>query len=66
MPGGGLRRVVAGFLAGADLWSLAWLCGVCPGIAEVTGAGVMLVSGGVPRGSLCAAGAVSQLIEELR
>ena len=50
----------------AETWSSAWLCGVCPGIAGVTGAGVMLMSGEIPRGSLCTSDEVSQLIEELQ
>jgi len=57
---------VAAFSAGGDVWSSAWLCGVCPGIAGVTGAGVMLMSGEIPRGSLCSTDGVSQLIEELQ
>ena len=32
----------------------------------VTGAGVMLMSGDIPRGSLCTTDEVSQLIEELQ
>jgi hypothetical protein len=39
---------------------------VCPRITGMTGAGVMLMSGDVPRGSLCASNEVSQLIEELQ
>src|SRR6266516_3815309 len=53
MPGDRLHRILAAFSAGGDVSSPAWLCGVCPGIAGVTGAGVMLMSGGIPRGSLC-------------
>ena len=66
MPGDRLHRIVAAFSAGGDVWSSAWLCGVCPGIAGVTGAGVMLMSGEIPRGSLCTSNEVSQLIEELQ
>src|SRR5689334_25026943 len=66
MPGDRLHRIVAAFSAGGDVWSSAWLCGACPGIAGVTGAGVMLMSGEVPRGSLCTSDEVSQLIEELQ
>ena len=66
MPGERLHRIVAAFSAGGDVWSSAWLCGVCPGIAGVTGAGVMLMSGEIPRGSLCSTDGVSQLIEELQ
>jgi hypothetical protein len=42
------------------------LCAVCPDIVGVNGAGVMLMSGDVPRGSLCTTDAVSHLIEELQ
>lgn len=48
------------------MWSSARLCGVCPGITGVTGAGVMLMSGEIPRGSLCTSNPVSHLIEELQ
>ena len=65
-PGERLHRIVAAFSAGGDAWSSAWLCGACPGIAGVTGAGVMLMSGEIPRGSLCSSDEVSQRIEELQ
>ncbi len=42
------------------------LCEACTDILDVTGAGVMLMSGDVPRGSLCTTNAVSNLIEELQ
>ena len=48
------------------MWSSARLCGACPGIVGVNGAGVMLMSGDIPRGSLCTTDEVSQLIEELQ
>ena len=66
MPGDRLHRILTAFSAGGDVWSSAWLCGACPGIAGVTGAGVMLMSGEIPRGSLCSTDGVSQLIEELQ
>ena len=66
MPGDRLHRIVAAFSAGRDVWSSAWLCGACPGIAGVTGAGVMLMSGEIPRGSLCTSDDVSRLVEELQ
>src|SRR5881398_1478349 len=66
MPGDRLHRILTAFSAGGDVWSSAWLCGACPGIAGVTGAGVMLMSGDIPRGSLCTTDEVSQLIEELQ
>jgi len=51
---------------GTRTWSSDRLCAVCPPIVGVNGAGVMLMSGDVPQGSLCATDAVSQLIEELQ
>jgi hypothetical protein len=39
---------------------------MCPGIVGVNGAGVMLMSGDIPRGSLCTTNDVSHLIEELQ
>jgi len=42
------------------------LCAVCAEVTEATGAGIMLMSGDVPRGSLCSTGPVSQLIEDLQ
>ena len=51
---------------GGDTWSAARLCVACPGIVQVDGAGVMLMSGDIPRGSLCTSNEVSQLIEELQ
>ena len=39
---------------------------MCPGVVGVTGAGVMLMSGDIPRGSLSSTDDVSQLIEELQ
>jgi hypothetical protein len=66
MPGGRLDRILAELSAGGKAWSSARLCEVCPGIAGVTGAGVMLMSGEIPRGSLCTSDEVSHLIEELQ
>ncbi|HEX9031974.1 MAG TPA: GAF domain-containing protein [Streptosporangiaceae bacterium] len=66
MTGERRRRIVAEFSAGGGAWSSARLCAVCPGIVGVNGAGVMLMSGDIPRGSLCTTNEVSQLIEELQ
>src|SRR6266566_1617267 len=66
MAGDRLRRVLAALAAGGDGWSSARLCQACSAIVGVNGAGVMLMSGDVPQGSLCATDAVSQLIEELQ
>ena len=66
MAGDRLQRILAAFASGGDGWSSARLCEVCPGIIGADGAGVMLMSGDVPRGSLCTTNAVSHLIEELQ
>ena len=47
-------------------WSAGELWEACPALVGVDGAGVMLMSGDVQRGSLGATGAVSTLIEELQ
>jgi len=64
MPGDRLRRVLAALSAEGDPWSSAGLCRACPGIVGVDGAGVMLMSGDIPRGFLSATDEVSHLIEE--
>ncbi len=66
MAGVRLRRILAALSAEGNTWSPARLCGACPGLVGVTGAGVMLMSGDIPRGSLCTTDEVSQLIEELQ
>jgi len=67
MPGNRRNRLLAALAdGGADSWSSARLCAVCPRIVGVDGAGVMLMSGDMPRGSLCTTNAVSHLIEELQ
>jgi hypothetical protein len=66
MAGDRLRRVLAALSAGGDGWSSARLCGACPQIVGVSGAGVMLMSGEIPRGSLCTTDGVSELIEDLQ
>jgi hypothetical protein len=42
------------------------LCDVCAEVTGMTGAGIMLMSGDVPRGSVCTTNEVSALIEELQ
>jgi len=66
MTGDRLRRVLAALQATGEEWSASDLCGACPAIAGVDGAGVMLMSGDIQRGTLCATGEVSTLIEELQ
>ena len=67
MAGDRLHRVLAELSAGgADAWSSARLCRGCVKIVGVDGAGIMLMSGEIPRGSLCTTNEVSHLIEELQ
>lgn len=42
------------------------LCEVCAESTDMTGAGIMLMSGDVPRGSVCTSNDVSDLIEHLQ
>ena len=42
------------------------LCEVCAEVTGMSGAGIMLMSGDVPRGSVCTTNEVSALIEELQ
>jgi hypothetical protein len=66
MPGDRLRRILAELSDGESRWPAARLCAVGPQITGMKGAGVMLMSGDLPRGSLCSSDEVSQLIEELQ
>jgi GAF domain-containing protein len=62
-----LHRILGALTAdGVEPWSAERLCTVCPDIVGVDGAGVMLMSGDVPRGSLCTTDAVSHRIEDLQ
>jgi GAF domain len=61
------RRFLAELSAGGPATpSAARLCQASTEIVGVTGSGIMLMSGDVPRGSLCATDDVSHLIEELQ
>jgi hypothetical protein len=42
------------------------LCDVCAEVSGATGAGIMLMSGDIPRGPVCTTDAVSALIEQLQ
>src|SRR3977135_4038530 len=42
------------------------LCEVCRDVTGMTGAGIMLMAGEVPRGSVCTTNEVSALVEELQ
>ncbi len=67
MAGDRLQQIVARLSGdGADVWSSSQLCHVSATVVGAHGAGIMLMSGEIPRGSLCSTNAVSQLIEELQ
>ena len=61
-----LSRILGELSAEGDGWASARLCEVTREVIGVSGAGVMLMSGDVPGGSLCTTGHVSNLIEDLQ
>ena len=67
-PGGERRlRILAQLLGnGVPELDTKRLCDVCAEVTEVSGAGIMLMSGDVPRGSACSTDEVSAAIEELQ
>jgi len=65
MPGARLDRILAR-LADSDLVASARLCAMCAEATEMSGAGIMLMSGDLPQGSVCTTDAVSLLIEDLQ
>jgi GAF domain len=65
----GERRVrILSLLVGseADRMQAEQLCRVCAQVTEMTGAGLMLMSSDIPRGSVCTTDGVSALIEHLQ
>ena len=67
MAGERLVRILSQFRARADNQTeSARLCEVCADVVNMTGAGVMLMCGDVPRGSVCSSNEVSTLIEDLQ
>jgi hypothetical protein len=66
--GGDRRKRILARLVGSDAAPLETkrLCEVCAEVTGTTGAGIMLMSGEVPWGSLCTTNAVSALIEDLQ
>ena len=67
MPGARLLRILTR-LHDADGAgpAPARLCRMCADVMAMTGAGIMLISGDVPRGSVCSSNRVSALIEDLQ
>jgi GAF domain-containing protein len=67
VPGDRLLRILAQLSSGEDtLPAGPRLCEVCADVAAMSGAGIMLMSGDVPDGSVCTTNEVSALIEELQ
>jgi len=67
MPGDRLLRILGLLGAGGDSdVGPGRLCEACAEAVVVTGAGVMLMSGDMPRGSVCSSNQVSAVIEELQ
>src|SRR5438552_17004497 len=66
MAGDRLQRILAELSAGDGGRSSARLCAVGTDIIGMSGAGIMLMSGDVPRGSVCTTDDVSALIEDLQ
>jgi hypothetical protein len=67
MAGERLRRILDELSGGDERPpAAARLCEVGAHVIGVTGAGVMLMSGDIPQGSLCSSNQVSNLIEDLQ
>jgi hypothetical protein len=67
VAGDRLSRILAELSAEQDgAWSAGRLCEVTRDVIGMSGAGVMIMSGEIPRGSLCTTDEVSDLIEELQ
>ena len=67
MAGDRLLRVLAQLSSGGAIEpEAARLCEVCAEFSNMSGVGIMLMSGGVQQGSVCSSNDVSALIEELQ
>lgn len=67
MAGERLRRILTLLTAGSETEpTTTRLCNVCAEVTAMSGAGIMLMSGDVPAGSVCTTNDVSNLIEELQ
>jgi hypothetical protein len=67
LPGDRLLRILTQLGArGETVSGSARLCEVCADVLDMTGAGVMLMSGDTPSGSVCSSNDVSALIEDLQ
>ncbi len=67
MVGERRQRILSRFIDdGSAAQETKRLCDVCAEVTEMSGAGIMLMSGDAPRGSVCTTNAVSALIEQLQ
>lgn len=61
-----LLRILEELAEGGASASSARLCEVCASVTSLSGAGIMLISAGVPEGSVCTTDAVSGRLDELQ
>ncbi len=66
MVGERRQRIIARFEGDEPGAETARLCRVCADVTGMTGAGIMLMWGDVPRGSVCTTDHVSALVEQLQ
>ena len=66
MPDDRLIRILSRLAADEDAGEATRLCAVCAEITAMSGAGIMLLSGDQPQGSVCTTNDVSTRIEELQ
>jgi hypothetical protein len=59
-------RILAGLVRDGTALETRRLCEIGADVTGMTGAGIMLMSDEVPRGSVCSSNAVSELIEDLQ
>jgi len=59
-------RILSRLVARGPELQTGGLCEVCAEVTGASGAGIMLMSGDVPRGSVCSTNQVSALIEQLQ
>lgn len=66
MPPDRLLRILSRLARDDGTDEAVQLCAVCAEVTEMSGAGIMLLSGGTPQGSVCTTDDISALIEELQ
>ena len=66
MPEDRLIRILTRLAADDGTGAATQLCAVCAEVTQMSGAGIMLLAGDFPQGSVCTTNDVSSLIEELQ